>query len=99
MPKKPRYEYRISVFNMETEEEIAHRSSSSLEVVEQSLPDTKKWIQNWEKEHLELCYECNQFTMSDDISYPSVAGKTLEHGVCQDCVSQIIGGEKTPRED
>lgn len=98
MPRKPQYEYRLSVINMDTGEEIAHRSSSSLEVVEQSMLDTKKWIENWEKENLAECYECQRLTAPDDISYPSMGGVRSSNGVCQDCIGAIIGGEQNPRE-
>lgn len=98
MAKKPNYSYQLVLVNQDNDEVIAQRSSSSLEIVEQSLLDVKKWIANYEKENLVECYECQQMTTVDDISFPTLGTKVSEHGVCQDCVTRILVGEQQPRE-
>ena len=98
MAKKPNYSYVLEVRNLDTDELVASRSSSSQEILEMSLGDTKKWIENYEKENLVECFECQEMTIKEDISYPTWNNKQSEHGVCQDCLTLILSGEQQPRE-
>ncbi len=96
MAVEPKYRYAFLVHNNDGKV-VGKRESSSLEVIRQSLGDVPKWIENWERENLIQCSECDKYTLISDVSYEDE--DEANKPICQICLVLILKGTQKIKED
>lgn len=96
MALKPTYNYILTVYDNEGNV-VGKRQSFDFSIVEQSIKDVPTWIQNWEKENLIRCTQCDDYTMLSDVSYKD-SDEEQKEPLCQDCIGNIIDGKQKLKE-
>ena len=83
---KRNYRIELKVIDENTEELIGQRSSSSQEVIEQSIVDIKTWIKNYEDLNVRNCDQCRFEFYIGELSVTN----DRKYLICQDCIEKLI---------